>query len=101
MFQAGAGTSFNMNTNEVIANIVLESMGHKKGEYKYVHPNDIINMSQSTNDVYPTMMRVNIMIKSQKFIENAEHLLESLKSKAIEFKDIYKPGGHIFRMRSG
>ncbi len=49
-------------------------------------------MSQSTNDVYPTMMRVNIMIKSQKFIENAEHLLESLKSKAIEFKDIYKTG---------
>ncbi|MEM0132980.1 aspartate ammonia-lyase [Acidiplasma sp.] len=92
VFQAGAGTSFNMNTNEVIANIVLESMGHKKGEYKYVHPNDIINMSQSTNDVYPTMMRVNIMIKSQKFIENAEHLLESLKSKALEFKDIYKTG---------
>jgi fumarase (EC 4.2.1.2) len=61
VFQAGAGTSFNMNTNEILANLVLESLNHKKGEYKYAHPNDVINMSQSTNDIYPTMMRVSMV----------------------------------------
>ncbi len=92
VFQAGAGTSFNMNTNEILANIVLESIGHKKGEYKFAHPNDVINMSQSTNDIYPTMMRVSIMLKSQKLIENAEKLLDVLKEKTGEFKGIYKTG---------
>ncbi len=92
VFQAGAGTSFNMNTNEILANIVLESMHHKKGEYKYVHPNDIINMSQSTNDIYPTMMRVSIMLKSLKLIKNTENLISSMKKKYNEFKNIYKTG---------
>lgn len=92
VFQAGAGTSFNMNTNEILANIVLESLNHKKGEYKYVHPNDIINMSQSTNDVYPTMIRVNIMIKSENLIKNINDLIDSLNKKYNEFKDIYKSG---------
>lgn len=76
VFQAGAGTSFNMNTNEILANLVLESLNHKKGEYKYAHPNDVINMSQSTNDIYPTMMRVSIMLKSPKLIGNAESLIK-------------------------
>ncbi len=92
VFQAGAGTSFNMNTNEILANIVLESLNHKKGEYKYVHPNDIINMSQSTNDVYPTMIRVNIMLKSENLIKNINDLIDSLDKKYNEFKDIYKSG---------
>jgi aspartate ammonia-lyase len=92
VFQAGAGTSFNMNTNEILANIVLESMGHKKGEYQYASPNDVINMSQSTNDIYPTMMRVNIMLKSQKLIKNTESLINSLKAKYKEFEKIYKTG---------
>ena len=52
--QGGAGTSTNMNANEVIANLALESLGHKKGEYQYVNPNDHVNFGQSTNDVYPT-----------------------------------------------
>ncbi|MEM0139034.1 MAG: aspartate ammonia-lyase [Ferroplasma sp.] len=92
VFQAGAGTSFNMNTNEILANLVLESMNHKKGEYRYANPNDIINMSQSTNDIYPTMMRVSIMLKSGKLIENTENLISSLKNKYKEFKDVYKTG---------
>ncbi|WMT51724.1 MAG: aspartate ammonia-lyase [Ferroplasma sp.] len=92
VFQAGAGTSFNMNTNEILANLVLESLNHKKGEYKYVHPNDVINMSQSTNDIYPTMMRVSIMLKSTKLIKNTEALIKSLKSKYKEFANIYKTG---------
>ncbi|WP_337861035.1 aspartate ammonia-lyase [Ferroplasma sp.] len=92
VFQAGAGTSFNMNTNEILANLVLESMNHKKGEYQYASPNDVINMSQSTNDIYPTMMRVNIMLKSQKVIKNTESLINSLKSKYKEFEKIYKTG---------
>ena len=92
VFQAGAGTSFNMNTNEILANIVLESLNHKKGEYKYVHPNDIINMSQSTNDVYPTMIRVNIMLKSTDLVKNIDDLISTLDQKHNEFKDIYKSG---------
>ena len=88
VFQAGAGTSFNMNTNEILANIVLESLEHKKGEYKYAHPNDIINMSQSTNDVYPTMIRVNIMLKSTNLIKNIDDLIDTLDKKHNEFKDI-------------
>jgi aspartate ammonia-lyase len=56
--QGGAGTSTNMNANEVIANLALEALGHKKGEYQYVNPNDHVNFGQSTNDVYPTAFRL-------------------------------------------
>ncbi|MGP1932212.1 MAG: lyase family protein, partial [Arsenophonus sp. ET-DL12-MAG3] len=58
VFQGGAGTSLNMNINEVLANIGIELMGHKKGEYQYLNPNDHLNKSQSTNDVYPTGFRI-------------------------------------------
>ena len=58
IYQGGAGTSINMNTNEVIANIALESLGYQKGQYDIIHPNDHINKSQSTNDVYPTAIRL-------------------------------------------
>ena len=58
MIQGGAGTSTNMNANEVIANRALELMGHEKGDYKYLHPHDHVNLSQSTNDAYPTAMQV-------------------------------------------
>jgi aspartate ammonia-lyase len=58
MIQGGAGTSTNMNANEVIANRALELLGHRKGEYQYLHPNDHVNCSQSTNDVYPTAMKL-------------------------------------------
>src|SRR5690606_28425428 len=58
MIQGGAGTSTNMNANEVIANLALEAMGHAKGEYQYLHPNNDVNMAQSTNDAYPTAIRL-------------------------------------------
>ena len=58
VYQGGAGTSINMNTNEVIANIALESLGYAKGRYDIIHPNDHVNKSQSTNDVYPTALRL-------------------------------------------
>ncbi len=92
VYQAGAGTSFNMNANEVIANIALEKLGHKKGDYKTIHPNDTVNMSQSTNDIYPTMMRVAIMIKAPALLESMNQLIMSLNRKGEEFAKIYKTG---------
>src|SRR5690606_2966505 len=62
MIQGGAGTSTNMNANEVIANLALEFMGHAKGEYGYLHPNNDVNMAQSTNDAYPTAIRVGLLL---------------------------------------
>src|SRR6187549_3382029 len=62
LYQGGAGTSANMNANEVLANIALEKMGHKKGEYQYIEPHDDLNMGQSTNDVYPTTIHVAILL---------------------------------------
>ncbi|MDC0506127.1 lyase family protein, partial [Candidatus Gracilibacteria bacterium] len=70
VFQAGAGTSTNMNLNEVIANRALELMGESKGSYDIVSPNDHVNMSQSTNDTYPTMMRVALALQSKEFLKN-------------------------------
>ena len=61
--QGGAGTSTNMNANEVIANLALESLGHKKGEYQYVNPNDHVNFGQSTNDIYPTAFRLALILR--------------------------------------
>ena len=66
MIQGGAGTSSNMNINEVLANVGLELMGHEKGQYALLHPNTDVNMSQSTNDVYPTAVRLSILLKQQK-----------------------------------
>ncbi len=91
-FQGGAGTSFNMNVNEVIANIGLELMGHKKGEYQYLHPNDHVNESQSTNDSYPTGMKVALYSVSERLIEAAEYLIDGLLAKAKEFAPILKLG---------
>ena len=62
MIQGGAGTSTNMNANEVIANLGLEAMGHAKGEYQYLHPNNDVNMAQSTNDAYPTAIRLGLLL---------------------------------------
>jgi aspartate ammonia-lyase len=61
--QGGAGTSVNMNANEVIANLALESLGHKKGDYQYVNPNDHVNFGQSTNDVYPTAFHLGLILR--------------------------------------
>ncbi|MCL4332197.1 MAG: aspartate ammonia-lyase [Candidatus Thermoplasmatota archaeon] len=92
VFQAGAGTSFNMNSNEVLANLALELAGKNKGDYSYIHPNDHVNMSQSTNDVYPTMIRITAVKKFAKFREQVKKLSESFESKAKEFERTVKPG---------
>lgn len=91
-FQAGAGTSYNMNMNEVIANRALELMGHVRGDYERVNPNDKVNKSQSTNDTMPTAMRVTAVRLLRQLVEAAETLAGSFESKAEEFKDVLKAG---------
>ncbi|WP_066387362.1 aspartate ammonia-lyase [Helicobacter himalayensis] len=92
MIQGGAGTSTNMNANEVIANIALESMGYKKGQYEFCHPNDHVNLSQSTNDAYPTALRVALYERLFELTESMQILKKSFEKKALEFKDILKMG---------
>ena len=74
-YQGGAGTSTNMNANEVLANIALELTGHKKGEYQFVEPHDHLNMSQSTNDSYPTAIKVALLLRNDKLIAELEQLV--------------------------
>lgn len=90
--QGGAGTSANMNVNEVIANRAIELLGGKKGDYKLVHPNDHVNRSQSTNDVFPTAGRLAVIELLNPFIEALQHLINVLDRKASEFNDIFKMG---------
>ncbi len=92
MIQGGAGTSTNMNANEVIANLGLEHLGYKKGEYQYLHPNNDVNLSQSTNDAYPTAFRMALYMKIQSFAEALENLKMSFFKKGIEFSDVLKMG---------
>ncbi len=93
VWQTGSGTQTNMNVNEVIANRAIELMGGKKGTKKPVHPNDHVNKSQSTNDVFPTAMHIAIAIKSKEKLLPCLKLLEKeLKKKAKEFKNIVKIG---------
>ena len=92
MLQGGAGTSTNMNSNEVIANIGLTLMGHNKGEYKYLHPNDHVNLSQSTNDSYPTAIKIAIYDYVGELFEAIKVLRDSFAKKAEEFKDVIKMG---------
>ncbi|ACZ13023.1 aspartate ammonia-lyase [Sulfurospirillum deleyianum] len=92
MIQGGAGTSTNMNANEVIANIGLELMGHQKGEYKYLHPNNDVNLSQSTNDAYPTALRVALYEKLGELGESMKIIQSSFAHKSAQFKDIIKMG---------
>src|SRR3954467_6977827 len=92
VFQGGAGTSTNMNANEVIANRALELMGHKKGEYKYCDPHDHVNRSQSTNDSYPTSMHIGMAIGNSQVTWAFGELIEAFRKKGEEFKDILKMG---------
>ncbi|WP_148800165.1 aspartate ammonia-lyase [Campylobacter concisus] len=92
MVQGGAGTSTNMNANEVITNIALESMGHKKGEYQYIHPNDHTNLGQSTNDTYPSSIKVATYAKLTDLLAAMNLLKDELEKKAKDFKDIIKMG---------
>lgn len=89
MVQGGAGTSTNMNANEVIANRALELMGHQKGEYQFCHPNNHINLAQSTNDAYPTAAKLGICLSTESLITELERLIASFRDKGNAF------GGHI------
>lgn len=92
MIQGGAGTSTNMNINEVLANIGLEHLEHLKGEYQYLHPNNDINMSQSTNDVYPTAIKVGLIFAIEQLNSPFQNLIQSFKNKSDEFSHILKMG---------
>jgi aspartate ammonia-lyase len=92
VLQGGAGTSTNMNANEVIANRALELMGHQKGEYKYCDPHDHVNRSQSTNDSYPTAMHIGMALGNAEIVAAFNKLVESFRKKGKEFKDILKMG---------
>ena len=92
VYQAGAGTSHNMNTNEVLANRAAELLGEKRGEYDRVHPNDHVNMSQSTNDVFPTATRLALLSMVGPLIEAAAHLARGLSNKSRAFADVLKTG---------
>ena len=91
-FQAGAGTSHNMNTNEVIANLANEALGGKRGVYQPVHPNDHVNMAQSTNDFIPTVVRVAATIMLGPLLEALEELVAALEAKAAAFDGVLKAG---------
>lgn len=92
MIQGGAGTSTNMNANEVIANRALELMGKKRGEYEFCHPNNHVNLAQSTNDAYPTAARMAIVLSTPALIETLKKLILSFRNKSEEFKDVIKMG---------
>ena len=90
--QGGAGTSVNMNANEVIANLALESLGHRKGEYQYVNPNDHVNFGQSTNDVYPTAFHLGLILRLESYMGALGRLRDAFLAKAGEFENVLKMG---------
>ena len=90
--QGGAGTSFNMNMNEVLANRGLEILGHAKGSYDIISPNNHCNMAQSTNDTFPTAIKVCAILKSKPLIEALQRLVDELEKKAEEYKEVLKMG---------
>lgn len=92
VFQAGAGTPFNMNTNEIVANRANEILGGKKGEYKLVTPNNHVNWAQSSNDVIPTAIRIAALLSLKKLLPEVENLGASINQKASEFQNIIKVG---------
>ncbi len=91
-YQGGAGTSTNMNANEVLANVGLELTGHKKGEYQFLEPHDDLNMSQSTNDSYPTALKVAFILRNDRLIGELEKLIASFRMKGDAFIEIVKMG---------
>ena len=92
VYQAGAGTSHNMNTNEVLANRAAEHLGFPRGVYDHVHPNDHVNMGQSTNDVFPTATRLALLLGYDPLLHEARALVESMTAKADAFRDMMKTG---------
>ncbi|WP_257098942.1 aspartate ammonia-lyase [Pseudovibrio flavus] len=92
VIQGGAGTSTNMNANEVIANVALEGMGFTKGEYTKLNPVDDVNRSQSTNDVYPTAIKLGVILAAQNLLADMAMLQDAFAKKADEFSDVMKIG---------
>jgi aspartate ammonia-lyase len=92
MIQGGAGTSTNMNANEVIANLALEAMGHAKGDYRHLHPNNDVNMAQSTNDAYPTAIRLGLLLGHDTLLASLDSLVGAFAGKGEEFAHILKMG---------
>jgi len=92
VFQAGAGTSFNMNCNEVIANLANRALGGKIGEYKPINPNDHVNMAQSTNDVFPTAIRISTLLLLNAFWPAIDQLADALDDRGKAFADVIKSG---------
>jgi aspartate ammonia-lyase len=91
-YQGGAGTSTNMNANEVLANVALELTGHKKGEYNIIEPHDDLNQSQSTNDSYPTAIKVALLLRNDKLVEELKQLAASFRAKGNEHLRVVKMG---------
>lgn len=92
VIQGGAGTSTNMNANEVIANRALEHLGLSKGRYDMLHPLNHVNLSQSTNDVYPTALRLTLSMKLDGLLDEMRTLQQALADKGVEFSDVIKMG---------
>ncbi|WP_251624038.1 aspartate ammonia-lyase [Odoribacter lunatus] len=92
LIQGGAGTSTNMNINEVVANRALELLGHQKGEYQYCHPNNHVNLSQSTNDAYPTSFKLAFIFMNDELVEELKLLIRAFRTKGEEFKEVIKMG---------
>lgn len=92
MIQGGAGTSTNMNANEVIANRALELLGYQKGEYKHLHPNNDVNLSQSTNDAYPTAVKIAFFLGNQKLVAVLRELIWAFHERAAAFANVIKMG---------
>ncbi len=99
VIQGGAGTSTNMNANEVVANRALELLGRAKGEYQYLHPNEDVNLGQSTNDVYPTAVKVATVFAVRELLKAMAVLQDAFAAKAFEFRDVLKMGVPSSRTR--
>lgn len=91
-YQGGAGTSTNMNANEVLANVGLELTGHKKGEYQFLEPHDDLNMSQSTNDSYPTAIKMALILRNDKLVDELQKLSASFRTKGNTYLKVVKMG---------
>src|SRR5262245_64898402 len=96
-YQGGAGTSTNMNANEVLANVALELTGHQKGEYTIVEPHDDLNMSQSTNDSYPTAIKVALLLRNDKLISELQKLSDAFHAKGNQYLDVVKMGRTVLQ----
>ena len=92
MINSGAGTAFNMNTNEVVTNVALRGLGKKQGQYQFLHPNDHVNMSQSSNDAYPSAMHMSILFSFKEMLPVIDRLIKSLNKKAKQFSKYKKIG---------